>query len=202
MKIGIIGAGGLGKEVYWILRDCIKTGYDYEIVGFYDDNKLPGEFVVNDSKVINSTYMINDDIFLVNAIAEGSSRISIVERIGSERFITIIHPLAHVFDADSIGIGSIICAQSIVSVNAILGNFSIVDWNVSIGHDAKIASYCTFFPGCKISGNAVIEEMCTFGTGSIVLPSMKIGKGAGSVVTKNVENQKVMVGIPARELIH
>ena len=52
----------------------------------------------------------------------------------------------------------------------------------------------------------MIEEMCTFGTGSIVLPSMKIGKGvyigAGSVVTKNVENQKVMVGIPARELIH
>jgi maltose O-acetyltransferase len=55
-------------------------------------------------------------------------------------------------------------------------------------------------------GHAPIE-ICNdawIGTGSIILPGVRIGKGAvvgaGSVVTKNVEDLTIVTGIPARPI--
>ena len=49
-----------------------------------------------------------------------------------------------------------------------------------------------------------VGEYSTIGTNAIVLPNRSIGKnsyvGAGAVVTKNVEDNSVVVGNPARFL--
>jgi len=48
----------------------------------------------------------------------------------------------------------------------------------------------------------VIEEDCWLGTGAIVLPGVRIGRGsiigAGAVVTKDIPPLSVAIGIPAR----
>jgi len=48
----------------------------------------------------------------------------------------------------------------------------------------------------------VIEEDCWLGTGAIVLPGVRIGRGsiigAGAVVTKDVPPLSVALGVPAR----
>jgi acetyltransferase-like isoleucine patch superfamily enzyme len=50
----------------------------------------------------------------------------------------------------------------------------------------------------------IIEDSCDIGAGSIILPGVKIGKGAqigaGSVVTKNVRPYAVAAGVPAKFL--
>ena len=53
-------------------------------------------------------------------------------------------------------------------------------------------------------GKIVIEEYAFIGSSSIVLPGIKIGKnaiiGAGSVVTKDVNQNTLVAGNPAREI--
>ena len=50
----------------------------------------------------------------------------------------------------------------------------------------------------------IIEDGCDVGTGSIILPGVKIGEGsivgAGTVVTKDVESYSVVAGVPAKIL--
>ena len=58
--------------------------------------------------------------------------------------------------------------------------------------------------GVATGAPIVIEDDVWIGTGSIILPGVKIGKGAvvaaGSVVTKDVEAFTVVAGNPAKFL--
>lgn len=53
-------------------------------------------------------------------------------------------------------------------------------------------------------GSIIIEEDAWIGAGAIILPGTCIGKkaivGAGAVVTNNVSSEKIVIGIPAREI--
>jgi acetyltransferase-like isoleucine patch superfamily enzyme len=48
----------------------------------------------------------------------------------------------------------------------------------------------------------VIEEDCWLGTGAIILPGVRVGRGsiigAGAVVTKDIPPLSLAVGVPAR----
>lgn len=48
----------------------------------------------------------------------------------------------------------------------------------------------------------ILEDGCDIGTGAIILPGVRIGKGsqvgAGAVVTKNVKDNAIVAGSPAR----
>ena len=54
--------------------------------------------------------------------------------------------------------------------------------------------------------SVVIEDDCDLGVGAIVLPGVRIGKGAqigaGAVVTKDVRPYSVAVGVPAKATRH
>lgn len=54
----------------------------------------------------------------------------------------------------------------------------------------------------KVHGPVEIEDDAWIGTGSIILPNVRVGKGAvvgaGAVVTKDVPDFTVVVGVPAR----
>lgn len=55
-----------------------------------------------------------------------------------------------------------------------------------------------------IEEKVVIEDYVFIGPRSIIMPGVKIGKGAiiagGSVVTKDVEAMKIVAGVPAKEI--
>lgn len=55
-------------------------------------------------------------------------------------------------------------------------------------------------------GPVFIEENVWIGDGVVILPNVRIGKGAivgaNSVVTKNVEAYSIVVGAPAKEISH
>lgn len=55
-----------------------------------------------------------------------------------------------------------------------------------------------------IRGNVILENDCWLGTGSIILPNIKIGAfavvGAGAVVIKDVPPYHVVAGVPAKTI--
>jgi acetyltransferase-like isoleucine patch superfamily enzyme len=65
-----------------------------------------------------------------------------------------------------------------------------------------LGEFVELSPGVHISGNCTIGDYSVFGTNATMLPKLTIGKnviiGAGSVVTKDLPDNCVAVGIPAK----
>ena len=85
-----------------------------------------------------------------------------------------------------------------------LGVHTLVNLNVTIGHDVKLGDYSVINPGANISGHVTIGECVLVGAGACIREGVTIGDGAtvgmGSVVLKDVPAGEVWVGNPARRL--
>ena len=70
------------------------------------------------------------------------------------------------------------------------------------GHDVVLYDFATLAPGIHVSGNVVCEEGAYIGTGTNILPRMRIGAwsiaGAGSLINADVSPDTTVVGVPAK----
>lgn len=109
-----------------------------------------------------------------------------------------------------LGNGSIVLMNATVNVNSQIGDHTMIDMNAVVGSGAIIGSNVHVGAGSVISG--ILEPVSSFpvriednvfiGAGAVILPGIKVGKGAvigaGSIVTKDVEEGVVVYGNPAR----
>lgn len=91
-----------------------------------------------------------------------------------------------------------------VNGSTIIQEGTRIDHHSHIAHGARIGKHNTLANGCIIEGSCEIGDQNTFGAGVIVQTKVKIGNGnifgSGTVVTKDVGDNCVMVGNPARKL--
>ena len=83
-----------------------------------------------------------------------------------------------------------------------IGNFVTINRNCSIGHHNNIGDFVTISPGVNIAGYCKVGDNTTIGIGATIINNICIGKnvviGAGSVVTKDVPDNCVYYGVPAK----
>jgi len=95
-----------------------------------------------------------------------------------------INAFTHIFGAGGVHIG----ARTRISAGCSIA---------SITHSEQIATRDR-----GILAPVVIEEDCWLGTGAIILPGVRVGRGgimgAGAVVTKDIPPLSLAVGVPAR----
>jgi sugar O-acyltransferase (sialic acid O-acetyltransferase NeuD family) len=122
--------------------------------------------------------------------------------IKTEQYATLIHPSSVGARTISLGSGVQIGPLSIIAPYASLGAFTVINRNVSIGHHTVLGDFTTINPGVNVAGCCRIGAGVTIGTGATVLDSISIGAnsiiGAGSVVTKDVPENVVVYGVPAK----
>lgn len=206
-KILICGTGGFAKEVLCIVKDC---GLLPSFLGFIEPDsiinkgKIPSE--VLGFPVFPYSY-IDTNIHCVS-IGVGESKIR--EKILTElpydvEFVNLIHPSAVISDWVNVGKGAIICAGCILTADINIGDFVQLNLNTTIGHDCEIKNFFTTAPNVNISGNCLIGDHVYFGTASCIKQGLTINSnitiGMGSVVTKNLTDEGIYVGIPAKKLI-
>lgn len=118
------------------------------------------------------------------------------------QYETLIHPSSVCALTTVVGAGVHISPMSVVAPYAQLGDFTTINRNVSVGHHTVLEDFVTFNPGTNIAGCCHVGKGVTVGAGATILDSIKIGAGsiigAGSVVTKDIPENVVAYGSPAK----
>ncbi|XRD25646.1 NeuD/PglB/VioB family sugar acetyltransferase [Lysinibacillus fusiformis] len=214
-KLWIIGAGGLGREVYsWAIQhpDYQKV---WEIAGFIDDilynqgyeeNKI-AKYISKDLLLESfETYKITDSDLFVVAIADADIRRKVFKELKncSANIITFIHPTVTIGQNVQIGIGTIICPHAILTCDIVVGEGVIINIQACIGHDVEIDDYVTVSGGVHITGGCKIGSDVVFGTNSSLVPLTKVEDkaflGANSLGVGKIKSNNTVLGVPARRI--
>lgn len=216
--LGIYGAGGFAREVMPVMREQISAwaraaGVAIPTLHFVETH--PTQTTVNGLPLISEDefFALAGDQHRFNvAIGDSKARQRIAEACiarGAEP-LSLISGQATVYDANQIGEGAILCANTVITSNARIGRFFHANIYSYVAHDCVIGDYVTFAPNVHCNGNVHIHDHAYIGTGAIIKQGVSnkptvIGEGAvvgmGAVVTKDVPPYTTVVGNPARHLM-
>lgn len=204
-EIYVLGIG-IASMVY--LEHAEACGY--KIAGLYHYNEDRTGEVICGHKIIGSfgdmfTAGVKGKNFLLTQ-GTMSLRKELTEKIlaGGGIIPTIIHPLASISKYSEIGDGCLVGPYTVVQAQCKISNGVIVRDQVLICHGTTIDDYVFVGPKSLVGAMLHVREQAFIGQGSILISSKatEIGKnvlvGAGSLVTKPVPDNVVVVGSPAR----
>jgi len=206
-EIVIIGAGGLGREVAWLIEDINKNGAAWTILGFVDDDASTHGRVINGYPVLGGIDWLRDKQLNVTlAIGNPLARKTVLAKLeGSHNtYPVLVHPTSVVAPSAMLCEGVVICAGCIVSVDATLHSHVFVNLSCTIGHDDVIEKCCVINPGVNLSGHVRLEACVNVGTGAAIIQGIAVGArttiGAGAVVVRDLPPDCTAVGAPARPI--
>ncbi len=178
-RILIIGAGGQAAIVADILGDAV--------VGMVEDHE---PFPEHDAVIV--------------AIGDNRARRAITERLvaNGERVATAVHPFSSVSASAVIGEGAMISAGAIVSPRAVIGRGVLLNTKASVDHDTVIADFAHVSAGATVGARCRVGEETLIALGASVVSGVTVGAravvGAGAVAVRDVPDDVVAYGVPAR----
>jgi len=188
MKKALIGYGGHAREV--------MSQMGKKLPCFVDD-----EYVCENTRPISEFDPKKYKVMV--AIGNSKKRFDIVSKLPKEsKYFSWVHPTALILGNVKIGEGSFIGAYSILTTNIKIGKHSLLNRNNHVGHDCEIGDFFSMMPSAIVSGNVKIYDCVYMGTNSCIKEKLSIHSsctvGMGAVVTKNIEDAKIYIGIPAK----
>lgn len=198
-KIIIVGAF---HEMIELCEDC-----GFQIVGIID-NQYTGDYygcpILGTDEDAEQIYHDYSDCCIVLTPDLPRVRKKLYElysQIGFQ-FATVISPKAIISRSAKIGKGTVIQACVNVSSGSIIGDSVKLNTYANIMHDDVVGNYVTIAPNAVLLGYVHVGESSYVGANSTILPHIRIGDGstigAGAVVTKDVNNNVIVKGVPAK----
>lgn len=205
----ILCAGGMGREVYHLAKDCHGYGTEFDIKGFLDDTGNPlKDFQFPYPPVLGKIddYVIQENDVFACSIGDVHAKVRMVESIESRggQFISLVHPDTQINPTAIIGKGVLVFHHVHVGSEAKIGNHVMLQSFAAIGHDAVIGDYCRIDPKASVIGGVVVGNRVTLHTMSVLNHKVVVGDdatvGALSFVIRKVKPGVTVFGIPAKEL--
>ena len=204
----VVGGGAHAKVVISILRKLRSR----RILGYTD--------VKDNGAVAGVPYLGSDRelaalavsakrtnaVLGVGQVGLGNPRQEIWTRLHSRAlaFPLIVSPDAIVNEGVSGGEGAVVMDGAVISSGATIGRGAIVNTNSTIEHDVFLAEWVHVAPGATICGGVTVGQFSMIGAGATVIEGIRIAAGcmvgAGATVVRDLTEQGVYVGCPARRI--
>lgn len=212
-KLVILGGRGIGMIAASVAQDL---GY-FEMLGFLNDFVPIGDDVglFRKHKVIGTSddvsKFLNDEkvLFFIGYIGMKNEK-EIFDKITklnipSERLATLIHPTAIIPKGYcQIGNGVLMAPLVQLSPDTTIEDNCILLPNSFLGHDSTMKRFSHITANAVVGGNVTLGKGAHIGTNATIRENIKIGDfaivGSGSVVLKDVPENSVYVGNPAKLL--
>jgi sugar O-acyltransferase (sialic acid O-acetyltransferase NeuD family) len=204
-RIFVYGGGGHGK----VVADILISRGESEFAGFVDDReelwgaRVIGLPVLGDGQWLRRE-ALNSRIAVALGVGASQSRQLLAERCSrwGIEILTLLHPAATVSQTAQLGRGTVVMAGAIINPDARVGVGVIVNSRAVVEHDVEIGDYAHVAPRATMGGASHLGAFSHLGLGAVVLQCVYIGSrtmvGAGAVVVKNLPDQVVAIGVPAR----
>jgi sugar O-acyltransferase (sialic acid O-acetyltransferase NeuD family) len=207
-KIIIVGCGQHASVVLY----NIKEQGLYEAIGFIEGDKEKVGKKFHDLPVLDC-YVDRDLVELrkqlgVNQFFIGFGNMKFRKKV-FEKFmsagwepVNIFHPNAVISKDAKIGKGVLIECGCLITPNPVIGDNVVVNTGSQVNHDNIIEDNVYIASGVILSGGVHIKENTLIDDGVIIALGKKLGSnciiGAGAVVTKDVPDNYVAYGNPAK----
>jgi sugar O-acyltransferase (sialic acid O-acetyltransferase NeuD family) len=215
VKFGLIGAGGLGREVMPFTKSAVSKTLgilENDIDVYFLETWDVRVQEVNGYPLISLTEFtqLDGEKYFNVAVGSGNDREQLVAAMGSySKPLSLIAPQVIIFERNIIASGAVFCPNTMVTSNTTIGKFFQCNIYAYVAHDCVIGDYVTFAPGVRCNGRVHIGDYAYVGTNAVIREGtvdkpLRIGKGAvigmGAVVTKDVPDGTTVVGNPARAM--
>ncbi len=203
----IVGARGLGRQIYGQLENMVGYNTEFVAKGFLDDAWDALDDFHGFPPILSSVedYVIQpDDVFIV-ALGNSKMRLLYADKIKQKggTFITLISKHAYISKTvKHIGVGCMIDPFNALATDIYIGDFVLIQSNSVIGHDSVIEDGATIDAQTFLGGGVLVKKGAYVATGSKLMPHVTIGEfasvNAGSLVVKDVPDADSVMGIPAQ----
>ena len=201
----IIGAGGFGREMFGAAREAVGFGTEFDIKGFLDDRIDALSGFNGYPPVLSSLagYRPEPDDVFITALGDIATRRRCAGLIAAKggRFISVVHRTASLGPNVTVGAGSFVAHNVVLTADVHAGDHVCIFHNTSIGHDTTLGDYAHVYAQCTIGGSVRIGAGAAVYPGARVVPRIEIGEdavvGIGSVVILGVPAKTTLVGNPA-----
>ena len=183
----------------------------YIIFGMGDQSRYVEEILLHENTVHRTLWPTDIDLnkhrYGIVAMGDNFEREKvskeILEKYPDFIFINAIHPSCII--ADDVWLlnrGIIAMAGCIFNVGAEVGDFTFFATGAQIEHDCKIGDYASVSAGSVLGGHVTVGKYAAIALGCTIFDRVKIGEntvvGSGSLVTKDLPNDVLAYGSPAK----
>lgn len=196
---------GYSGHAYTVVDVAQKSGFFP--AGYFDllensENPFQLSYLGNEKEYDFSKFTS----FVFPAIGDNRLRMKIHKFIQQNKLneCHLIHPSVTIGCNVKVEPSTLIAAGVIINPLGKIGSGCILNTGCILDHEVSIENYVHVGPGATLAGNVSLGEGTFIGANSTIIQGVTIGKnciiGAGSVVLKNVEDDTIMVGNPAKFL--
>lgn len=200
-KIIIFGCGGHARS---IINTIVGNGDDMDIL--LTDNKAKNNERVMGYPVVRNCKLYGEWNYII-AIGNNAKRKEMYNNLQYRqrgKCISIISHMSCIGSETEIGIGTFIAPYAYVGPQAKIGNNVIVNTGSIVEHETIIGNHTHIAPHATLCGRSKIGNNVFCGADSTVIDNINICDdviiGAGAVVTKDIMESGIYIGIPARKV--
>jgi acetyltransferase EpsM len=205
-KVVIWGASGFAL----VISDILYLRQEFELVGYLDDvnperkgSKFGNSIVLGGREQLEELAKAGIKNIILG-FGDCKGRLTLTSLLKSKGFslLSAIHPNATISKDAQLGKGVMVGAGVVIDPFVTIGEGCVINRGSLIGHESNIQDCVNIAPGVNVGGRVNIGKGTFLGIGSTVINKIKIGSnvvvGAGSVVVKDIPDNVVVYGVPAK----